>query len=402
MIPTMKFFRQIVISFSICSFCLLSYGAGSLKFSVQQLHKDNIEACAVGDLDKDGKLDVVAGERFYLNPGWKPVKFRSIKPFGKDYLQDNGDQVYDVNGDGWLDVIAGQFTISPLLWFENPGKEGLAKGKTWKEHTLIDTGVGHNEMIFFRDMDGDGTPEYVANSWNAKNPMLVWKFAKKDGQPTMTKSVISESGNGHGQGFGDVNGDGHEDIVFMQGWYERPSRNAFGQPWKWHKDFTLPHASCPILLLDLNKDGRNDLVWGNGHNYGLYWHEQLEPKKDGTTVWKHHLIDQEISQLHALAWDDLNKDGQPEIITGKRYYAHSGRDKGAEDEIVIASFQPLVDEDGKVSFKKEILHTGQAGTGLQIRIADLDEDGWKEIIVPGKSGTHILWNKGKLPAKKKG
>ena len=65
----------------------------------------------------------------------------------------------------------------------------------------------------------------------------------------MTKSVISKSGNGHGQGFGDVNGDGHEDIVFMQGWYERPSRNAFGQPWKWHKDFTLPHASCPILLL---------------------------------------------------------------------------------------------------------------------------------------------------------
>ena len=187
----------------------------------------------------------------------------------------------------------------------------------------------------------------------------------------------------------------------MQGWYERPAKNPFGQPWKWHKDFTLPHASCPILLLDLNKDGRNDLVWGDGHNYGLYWHEQLEPKNDGTTVWKHHLIDNKISQLHALAWDDMNKDGQPEIITGKRYYAHSGRDKGAEDEIVIASYQPSLSADGKVSFKKQVLHVGQAGTGLYIRTADLDEDGWKEIIVPGKSGTHILWNKGKrLPSKK--
>ena len=121
-------------------------------------------------------------------------------------------------------------------------------------------------------MNGGGIPEYVANSWNAKNPMLVWEFGKKYGKPTMTKSVISDSGDGHGQGFGDINGDGHEEIVFMQGWYERPVKNPFGHPWKWHKDFTLPHASCPILILDLNKDGRNDLVWGDGHNYGLYLH----------------------------------------------------------------------------------------------------------------------------------
>jgi hypothetical protein len=47
-----------------------------------------------------------------------------------------------------------------------------------------------------------------------------------------------------------------------------------------------------------------------------------------------------------------------------------------------------------VSFKKEVLHTGLAGTGLYIHTPDLDGDGWKEIVVPGKSGTHILWNKG--------
>jgi len=241
----------------------------------------------------------------------------------------------------------------------------------------------------------------VANSWNAKNPMLIWKFKGKKGNQGMSKHIVSESGNGHGQGFGDINGDGHEDIVFMQGWYERPAKNALGQSWKWHKDFTLPHASCPILVKDLNGDGRNDLIWGDGHNYGLYWHEQLEPRADGTTAWKHHLIDKKISQLHALAWDDLNNDGKPEIITGKRYYAHSGKDRGAEDEIVIASFQPGMDENGKVSFKKEVLHTGQAGTGLYIQIADLNEDGNKEIIVPGKSGTHILWNKGTLAKKPK-
>ena len=371
------------------------------RFEVQLLNQDNIESCAVGDLDKDGDLDIVAGEHYFLNTEWEPIKFRSIEPFGKDYMQDNGDFLYDVNGDGLLDVIAGQFTLSSVLWFENPGENGLITEDSWTQRELVETGFKHNEMIFLRDMDGDKIPEYVANSWNAKNPMLIWKFKGKKGNQGMSKHIVSESGNGHGQGFGDINGDGHEDIVFMQGWYERPAKNALGQSWKWHKDFTLPHASCPILVKDLNGDGRNDMIWGDGHNYGLYWHEQLEPRADGTTAWKHHLIDKKISQLHALAWDDLNNDGKSEIITGKRYYAHSGKDRGAEDEIVIASFQPGMDENGKVSFKKEVLHTGQAGTGLYIQIADLNEDGNKEIIVPGKSGTHILWNKGTLAKKPK-
>jgi hypothetical protein len=54
-----------------------------------------------------------------------------------------------------------------------------------------------------------------------------------------------------------------------------------------------------------------------------------------------------------------------------------------------------------VSFKKEIIHTGQAGTGLYIQVADLNGDDLRDIVVPGKSGTHILWNKGAARQKPK-
>jgi hypothetical protein len=42
-----------------------------------------------------------------------------------------------------------------------------------------------------------------------------------------------------------------------------------------------------------------------------------------------------------------------------------------------------------------MLADGGPGTGLQIRVADLDGNGWKDIVVAGKSGTHILWNDGR-------
>lgn len=368
-----------------------------LKFHAQQLTVDNNEGCAVADFDKDGHPDISAGEFWYPGPDFKEKKpLRKLDVQKPDYLTNNGEHAWDVNGDGWPDIISSTFMDGEICWYENPGAEGLKRGDLWKKHVLIQTNLLQNEWTDFRDLDGDGVPELIVNSWNESNPMMVYKLAKNEaGEPILKPWMIHEGGkftNGHGIGFGDINGDGLEDIIYGNGWYERPKKDATTQQWTQHQDWNFPHASCPMIVVDLNGDGRNDIIWGQGHNYGLWWEERRDDNKDGSTNWRHHLIDDRFSQPHFLLWEDIDNDGEPELITGRRFKAHSGNDPGDADPGALYYFKW---DKAQQKFQKFTIVENGPGIGLQIRLADLNGDGRKDIVVAGKSGTYILWNDGK-------
>jgi len=367
-----------------------------LKFRVQRLNLDNNEGCAIADFNKDGKPDICSGEFWYAGPGFSEKKpLRKISPFGKDYLATCGEHAFDINGDGWPDVVSCAFMEPEICWYQNPGAEGLKRGDLWKRQVLIDTKLLQNEWNDLRDLDGDGVPEFVVNSWNESNPMMAYKFAKGgSGEPVLKPWVIHEGGtmtNGHGIGYGDINGDGGEDIIFGDGWYERPKVDIT-RPWILHNDWKWPHASTPMIVTDLNGDGRNDIIWGQGHNYGLWWEERRDDNKDGSTNWKHHLIDDRFSQSHVLVWEDLDNDGQAELITGRRHKAHSGNDPGDNEPGCLYYFKWNKQAQ---KFQKFTIAENGPGVGLQVRVADLDGNGWKDLVVSGKSGTYVLWNEGK-------
>jgi hypothetical protein len=366
-----------------------------LKWRVQKLFEDNNEGCAVADFNRDGKLDVSAGEAWYAGPGFKERKpLRKLSPFGKDYLTSNAEHARDVNDDGWPDVVSGSFMEPEIYWYENPGAAGLAKGDLWTRRLLVDTGLTRNEWTEMRDLDGDGAPELIVNSWGDDNPAMAYRFARNArGEPILAPWTIHGAGvetNGHGIGFGDINGDGREDLLFGNGWYERPAA-AEGGPWILHNDWRWPHASTPMIVTDLDGDGRNDIIWGNGHHYGLYWEERRDDNKDGSTNWRHHLIDDRISQAHVLVFEDIDQDGKAELVTGRRVRAHSGDDPGDNEPggVYYFKWDPVTRK-----FAKFTVADGGPGIGLGMRVADLDANGWKDIIVAGKSGTYVLWNEG--------
>ena len=358
-----------------------------LSFTPHLLCIDNNEACSVADINRDGLPDVVAGRLWYAAPDFIPRPVRALETHPPDYARNNGEHTVDVDGDGWLDVMATGWGETRLQWWKNPGEEGLTKGLPWIVYDLADTDIPTGEIGLMHDIDGDGVQEYIMNSYDKTKPFSIWRTGTDShGVPQMLGSIIGKD-NSHGVGFGDLNGDGRTDVLYDYGWFEQPAQEIWGGQWKLHSDWKWEGAGCPMQVVDLNEDGRSDVIWGKGHDYGLYWMEQGDPSGDATT-WTTHLIDSSWSQIHALTWADLDDDGQGELITGKRIWAHSGKDPGSADPPHIYRYEW---NKATQSFDRQIISSGKIGTGLMIRVADLNADGKQDLVVAGKTGTYILW-----------
>jgi hypothetical protein len=90
-------------------------------------------------------------------------------------------------------------------------------------------------------------------------------------------------------------------------------------------------------------------------------------------------------------WEDLDGDGQPELITGRRVKAHSGNDPGDSEPGALYYYKW---NKAQQKFIKFTIAENGPGIGLQIRVVDLKGDGRKDIVCAGKSGTHVFWNEG--------
>jgi hypothetical protein len=210
---------------------------------------------------------------------------------------------------------------------------------------------------------------------------------------------------------GDINGDGRADIVESTGWWEHPATDT-GQPWVRHEQAFGTAGGAEMGVYDVNGDGLNDVVTAlTAHGHGLAWFEQ---KRTGGAISfvEHSILGDSstsnaggvtFSEPHGTTFADMDGDGIPDFIVGKRYWSHkdSYTDPDAYGPAVLYVYRTVRDPKapGGARFVPELVNN-RSGAGNTLFAADINQDQAMDILTATDRGTFIFWGKQKLAAKK--
>jgi hypothetical protein len=359
------------------------------------------EGVAVADVNKDGKIDVLTGEFWYEAPDWKPHRLRP----GKDDYREGDKNVYsntfacwadDINGDGWIDLIAIGFPGAPCHWYENPkGKEGL-----WKEHVIWHSAC--NETPSYLDLFGDGK-RVLLMGWQPKgkenegqmayftpgeDPTQLWKMHPISESSTKDQVIPGTFKFAHGLGAGDVDGDGKLDVICTGGWWEQPA-SLEDKPWKFHPT-NLGDACADMFAYDIDGDGKPDILSSSAHQYGIWAYLQRPGSGDSSAFVKQTLFPKLVSQTHALHCVDINGDGLKDLVTGKRWWAHGPHgDADPNAPAKMYWFEAKKSSDGLIRFVPHEIDE-DSGMGTQFTVADVNGDKLLDVVTANKKGVFLF------------
>ena len=166
----------------------------------------------------------------------------------------------DLNGDGKLDVVTANYdssTVSVLLGTGN----GTFAAK-------VDYATGSSpEAVVLGDLNGDGKPDLVTANWSSSNVSVLLGT----GNGTFAAKVDYPSGDGtygtYSVAIGDLNGDGKLDIVAANSNLDAPSTVSVllgtgNGKFAANVDYPTGYGAFSVALGDLNGDGKLDLVTG--------------------------------------------------------------------------------------------------------------------------------------------
>jgi len=341
------------------------------------------EGVTVADVNRDGKLDIVAGNFWYEAPDWKAHEIAPAQKFdpATGYSNSFLDFTLDIDHDGWPDQIVFGFPGREAFWRRNPGRAGAQ----WTQYPVASNAMTESPTLV--KLSGIRYPVLV---FPYDSQSMAWYEPGKDLSGEFTRHLIGKTPDGikipaHGLGVGDVNGDGRPDVLTTVGYWEAP-KDPRTSPWKFVRADLGPDCA-QMIVYDVNGDGLPDVIASSAHNVGVWWLEQR--KKANGPEFVRHSIDDSFTQAHSIVLADINGDGLMDIVTGKRFWAHGPRgDVRPGDPCVLYWFE-LSRKGREVKWIRHEIDA-DSGVGTQFEVVDLNRDGLPDIVVSSKKGVFLF------------
>ena len=347
--------------------------------------------------------------------------------------------VADLNRDGKPDVLALASGIPELVWYENPGRAAgaaAAPGPQWPRHVMA-SGMAQMINAAANDLDGDGIPEIAlaqgfttspktstgiisilthgadpAAPWTIKEidrvptaHRLRWVDADGSGKkalvmapligvdaaapdykspvsiafyraPEFTREIVTDTFTGLIHGIEPVPWDGVRGQALLSAGFMGIYLHTFAGG-KWTPGELMKGNADPWP-----KSGSSDVALGRlGAQRFIAaiepWHgNRVAVYRQGKEGWARQMIDDTITDGHAIIVLDIDNDGRDEIVAGQR---------GGERSLIMYS----ASANGDAWTRRVVDQGGMAGAGCAT--ADLNADKRPDIVCIGTATANVKW-----------
>ncbi len=311
------------------------------------------------DLDGDGYEDIIT-MKFSGWVGW--LKNNGNGTYTPYQVGTGGGSLFamfDVDQDGDLDIVATQFAITTgmfscevrggpggtdplgdsLVWFENPGQQAIAAnpGLVWNRHTIDNwytssNPIGKGMEVVVSDIDNDGVEELVVSSHNHQNDdswyqtsvSRIWPSGifyleipgldGNTGNPKVTADWVPITIETGDPNFVYFDPDNNWDTPNGNKPYNDPAVIADVYAVDRRGDFYDQGSPGMVRAVDVNRDGRTDLVVPGDGKGRLYYYEAGTPVSGNLTFKRASLY----TDLQCMPGDaqivDIDNDGDLDIV----------------------------------------------------------------------------------------